>query len=1060
MFVSPSTRRQALGLVVTSVLCVCLAVVCDVRAGIQGDKTDGKSDMDAFQGNWSVSKITKDGTDIGEEFLKEVKINCTKDKLTLSLQGIEKKATFKLDPAKKPKQIDVKYDEGDEAGFGIYKIKDDTITICASDKEANRPKDFDAKDAVTIVLKRSSDKESPVSALVQGDKGDKGEKKDKLQGTWVLTEGTKGGQPAPAEFIGKMKISFTSGKMEIEMPDKSIQGTYKIVDDKAKPAQLDLTANDDKKLVGIFEIKGDVLKLCVASDGQPRPTQFKSEAGTSTTYLVFKLEKADKEDKKQNVSFLEPAQDKDKKKSKSDKDLIQGSWTVESAIDDGMEIPKELRSSVLFIVKGDNIEVKIGDASPLKGTFTIDESKKPKQMDFKHDEGKLIGIYEFKGDATVTICLVEGDKDRPKEFKAPEGSGCKLVTLKRSEKAKKDADKLELPEEIQPQYIAFLDEQDKKTEEKQPPKTQEKKEEAKQTKKLTDAQKLVGTWKFVKARSEGADMQSDLTSSVRLTFEADGKIKVKGTPNGDENGTYQLDAGKGFLDLTSDATKDQVIGIYKFEGDKLTLCFSGGKGSERPKEFNAEQNSKQILFVLERVSLEVAGGPDAGRGQDANNLKQIALAFHNYHDTFKGLPAHAIYSKDGKKALLSWRVAILPFIEQNNLYMQFKLDEPWDSEHNKKLIPMMPRVYMPLGMGKKDKMDDGKTYYVVFTGPNTPFDGNKMMMFQMFTDGTSNTGLIFEAKDPVIWTKPDDLVLPKPGEKLPELGGMFKSGMNMAFADGSVRWTRRDIEPATLRALITPAGGEVIDMSKLNAPAAEAQEPDPPPPPKTKEAPKKEADKKEAPPKEGGDNAARNRSVSNLKQIGLAFHNYHDTIKGFPAQAITKDGKALLSWRVAILPFIEQEELYKQFKLDEPWDSEHNRKLIAKMPRIYAPVANGPKEAGRTFYQVFTGPDTLYPSPDAKPRLASITDGLSNTCLVFEANDAVIWTKPDDLVLPKMGEKLPVLGGMFKDGMNVLMGDGSVHWVRRDIDADSLRALITPRGGEVIDVDRFLAEKK
>src|SRR4029077_9290448 len=133
--------------------------------------------------------------------------------------------------------------------------------------------------------------------------------------------------------------------------------------------------------------------------------------------------------------------------------------------------------------------------------------------------------------------------------------------------------------------------------------------------------------------------------------------------------------------------------------------------------FNAEQNSKQVLFVLERVTpMEIAGGPDAGRMQSTNNIKQIMLAFHNYHDTMKGMPAHAIYSKDGKKALLSWRVAILPYIEQNNLYMQFKLDEPWDSDHNKKLIATMPRIYMPLGMGKKDKMEDGKTYYVVFTG--------------------------------------------------------------------------------------------------------------------------------------------------------------------------------------------------------------------------------------------------------------------------------------------------------------------------------------------------------
>src|SRR5207249_2796575 len=79
----------------------------------------------------------------------------------------------------------------------------------------------------------------------------------------------------------------------------------------------------------------------------------------------------------------------------------------------------------------------------------------------------------------------------------------------------------------------------------------------------------------------------------------------------------------------------------------------------------------------------------------------------------------------------------------------------------------------------------------------------------------------------------------------------------------------------------------------------------------------------------------RTVSQNNLKQIGLAMHNYHDTYRHFPPQALTdKNGKPLLSWRVAVLPFIEQDNLYRQFKLDEPWDSEHNRKLLERMPKL------------------------------------------------------------------------------------------------------------------------------
>lgn len=83
-------------------------------------------------------------------------------------------------------------------------------------------------------------------------------------------------------------------------------------------------------------------------------------------------------------------------------------------------------------------------------------------------------------------------------------------------------------------------------------------------------------------------------------------------------------------------------------------------------------------------------------------------------------------------------------------------------------------------------------------------------------------------------------------------------------------------------------------------------------------------------------------AVNKLKQFGLACQNYHDTNDALPGNIADKDGKPLLSWRIAILPFIEQQALYEQFKRDEPWDSEHNKKLIEKMPKLYAPVRESP----------------------------------------------------------------------------------------------------------------------
>src|SRR5262249_27111371 len=157
----------------------------------------------------------------------------------------------------------------------------------------------------------------------------------------------------------------------------------------------------------------------------------------------------------------------------------------------------------------------------------------------------------------------------------------------------------------------------------------------------------------------------------------------------------------------------------------------------------------------------------------------------------------------------------------------------------------------------------------------------------------------------------------------------------------------------------------------------------------------------------------------------------------------------LLSWRVQILPFIEQDKLYKGFKLNEPWDSENNKKLIPKMPKIYAPVRVKGKE-GETFYQVFAGEKALF-GPKQKPRIPnSIPDGTSNTGMVFEAGDPVIWTKPEDLAFDEK-KALPKLGGLFDGDCQVVLCDGSVKTIKKGADEKELKKFIMPADGEVID---------
>ena len=207
----------------------------------------------------------------------------------------------------------------------------------------------------------------------------------------------------------------------------------------------------------------------------------------------------------------------------------------------------------------------------------------------------------------------------------------------------------------------------------------------------------------------------------------------------------------------------------------------------------------------------------ARRAQCTNNEKQIALAMHNYAARYKSVfpPAYTV-DKAGKP-LLSWRVLILPYLEQDALYKEFHLDEPWDSPHNRALIAKMPSTYhCPLE--NADAVRQGKTRYVAPRGAGmTILHGAEPVGLKDITDGTSNTILFVDAGDEraVIWTKPDDWdVAPDP--KIASAGvfsahGTGRSmGTNCAFADGAVRFLTEKIKPSTLRALMTYNGGEVI----------------------------------------------------------------------------------------------------------------------------------------------------------------------------------------------------------------------------------------------------------
>ena len=193
--------------------------------------------------------------------------------------------------------------------------------------------------------------------------------------------------------------------------------------------------------------------------------------------------------------------------------------------------------------------------------------------------------------------------------------------------------------------------------------------------------------------------------------------------------------------------------------------------------------------------------------------------------------------------------------------------------------------------------------------------------------------------------------------------------------------------------------------------------------------------------------ARRAQCTNNLKQVGLALHNYHSAYNAFPDDIRDSNGKPLLSWRVALLPFFEEPGLYGQFHLDEPWDSPHNQQLLSQMPRALRCPSESGLSPEETVYQSFSGPQAFL---DGKPtRLFDMTDGTSNTIAVVETNQAVPWTKPADIPFNAQGPA-PQVTGSHPGGFNALFADGSVKFIRNSVSPQMLKALITKNGGETV----------
>jgi len=191
-------------------------------------------------------------------------------------------------------------------------------------------------------------------------------------------------------------------------------------------------------------------------------------------------------------------------------------------------------------------------------------------------------------------------------------------------------------------------------------------------------------------------------------------------------------------------------------------------------------------------------------------------------------------------------------------------------------------------------------------------------------------------------------------------------------------------------------------------------------------------------------------SSNNLKQIVLALRNYHNTYGHFPT-GVYKDGKPLLSWRVQILPFMEQDPLYNAFHMDEAWNSPHNLPLSRQIVPVYVDPRNT-IDPNLTTYLAPIGPRTVLGS-GKMVKFRDILDGESQVILVLEvgSDKAVPWAKPDDW---HFDEDAPIKSlGKVRETIQIAMVDGSVHALVVATSKDILRLLVQRNDGQPLPQD-------
>lgn len=422
--------------------------------------------------------------------------------------------------------------------------------------------------------------------------------------------------------------------------------------------------------------------------------------------------------------------------------------------------------------------------------------------------------------------------------------------------------------------------------------------------------------------------------------------------------------------------------------------------------------------------------PDADAIVEAN-LRAVVAGTQDFQAKFKRLPGD-VYdsSQPDAQPRLSWRVHMLAQLGFRELHSQFRFDEPWDSAHNLPLAAMMPDVF-----GDGDGASTSLTRVQALSSPRVTIESTHGQVgfreeiwdfkYRDVPDGLDRTIFLVHSTPELAmpWTAPEHLSFDSDAPR-ETVGGIPDDGLLFATYSGNVDRLPATVDDDVFTALVTTWGFPVEPIVDLNA-ILRADDP-------------------------VGFDANGLRQDAAMLELVRASTNYHDAFKRYPPSLYLQgqpDGTPFLSWRVYLLPFISRNDLWSQFRKDEPWDSPHNLALSAEMPDIFRSVGDAP-DSTTTRMKVVTGPNSIYPvDADGRPlpsQMRDVTDGLANTLFMVEtgADQAVLWTKPDEFVFDP-ADPVAALGNLDGDFFRAVTASGEVLHLPADIDADRFLGMLT-----------------